>query len=103
MLSQGTQNRRHEINSEFGPGRHRVTDADATVPIINMVSFSNGNSDKQRNVVDSIKHASEHVGCPMQRLARSCHIFCMSVFSLIASRKAIAEIFLWPQRCRLWL
>jgi hypothetical protein len=78
MLSQGTQNRGHEINSEFGPGRHRVTDADATVPIINMGSFSNGNSGKQRNVVDSIKHACEHVGFllsqdmarPMQRLAR---------------------------------
>jgi isopenicillin N synthase-like dioxygenase len=52
----------YETSENFTPARERVADSDATVPIIDMASFTGGPLEEQRKVVAAVKQACEHVG-----------------------------------------
>jgi isopenicillin N synthase-like dioxygenase len=54
MLQQATDN--------FAPDRERVADADASVPIIDIAAFADGDAAGRRRVVEAVKRACEHVG-----------------------------------------
>ena len=51
-----------QANDDFTPDRERAADADASVPIIDIAAFANGDAGRRRNVVDAVKQACERVG-----------------------------------------
>jgi len=52
----------HEPTDDFAPGRDRVADAAAVVPVIDTAPFRFGDPAARRTVVAAVGHACEHVG-----------------------------------------